>query len=224
MPARTRAASQQASLYAVHPGVAMTQKWIAEMKDRTGRSLAGWLDLIREQGPAGEKEVAARLKQEHGFTTHNASWMAQRASNRALGLADEDPDAYLAAAPRYVETMYTGKEALRPIHDAVVSLVREVSPEVRICPCTTIVPFYREHVFARTQPATKTRVDVGLALKGHPGKLPARLVDTGGLAKGDRITHRIPLQQVGEVDDEVGRWLAISWELDAPKKAKRPSP
>lgn len=224
MPAKPRAAAQQASLYAVHPGVAMTQKWIAEMREKTGRSLAGWLHLIREQGPAGEKELAAWLKQEHEFGTNNAGWLAQRAAGRAPGLADEDPDAYLAAAPRYVDEMYTGKEALRPIHDAVVRLVRDAHPEVRICPCTTMVPFYREHVFARTQPTTRTRVDVGLALKGHPGKLPARLLDTGGLAKGDRITHRMPLTSASEVDAEVGQWLAIAWELDAPKKNPSPQP
>jgi hypothetical protein len=27
------------SIYGVHPGVAMTQKWIAELKQKTGRSL-----------------------------------------------------------------------------------------------------------------------------------------------------------------------------------------
>ena len=35
------------SIYGVHPGVAMTQKWIAELKLKTGRSLDEWLRLIR---------------------------------------------------------------------------------------------------------------------------------------------------------------------------------
>jgi len=32
-------AAKTKSLYGVHPGVAMVQKWIAELKGKTGRSL-----------------------------------------------------------------------------------------------------------------------------------------------------------------------------------------
>jgi hypothetical protein len=39
-------------------------------------------------------------------------------------------------------------------------------------------------------------------------------VDTGGLAKKDRITHRIELQSPAEIDREVGKWLRTAYELD----------
>ena len=35
------------------------------------------------------------------------------------------------------------------------------------------------------------------------------------LAKGDRITHRIPITSLEEIDDEVRRWLKTAYELDA---------
>jgi hypothetical protein len=60
---------------------------------------------------------------------------------------------------------------------------------------------YREHVFAEIKPATRTRIDVGLAL--GDAKVPPRLIDTGGLAKKNRITRRIPITSLGEIDDEV---------------------
>ena len=44
------------SLYAVHPGVAMMQKWVAELKGKTGRTLDEWLALVKTEGPATEKE------------------------------------------------------------------------------------------------------------------------------------------------------------------------
>jgi hypothetical protein len=44
---------------------------------------------------------------------------------------------------------------------------------------------------------------LGLAL--GKTKTPKRLIDTGGLAKKDRITHRIPLESVEEIDQEVER-------------------
>lgn len=110
---------------------------------------------------------------------------------------------------------YAGpKAALRPIYDALVERGLALGDDVKVCPCKTIVPLYREHVIAQIKPATRTRVDFGLALKGAEGKLPKRLIDTGGLAKNDRITHRFAISSVGEIDAEVERWLRTAYELD----------
>jgi hypothetical protein len=40
------------------------------------------------------------------------------------------------------------------------------------------------------------------------------LIDTGGAAKKDRITHRIELRSPDEVDAGVRRWLKVAYELD----------
>ena len=42
-----------------------------------------------------------------------------------------------------------------------------------------------------------------------------RLIDTGGFAKKDRITHRIPIRRPEEIDDEVNHWLKSAYEMDA---------
>ncbi len=88
-----------------------------------------------------------------------------------------------------------------------------VGKDVKACPCETIVPLYRNHVFAQIKPATRTRIDLGVAL--GKARVPQRLVETGGLAKGDRITHRIPIASIGEIDAEVERWLQAAYEKDA---------
>ena len=46
-------------------------------------------------------------------------------------------------------------------------------------------------------------------------KFPPRLIDTGGFAKKDRITHRIEISSLDEIDEEVERWLKTAYELDA---------
>src|SRR5262249_55872051 len=96
----------------------------------------------------------------------------------------------------------------------LVEMVVSLGKDVKICPCTTIVPFYRNHVFAQTKPATRTRVDFGLALKGVTKRIPKRLIDTGGLKKGDRITHRIPIESPDQIDDQVREWAKLASELD----------
>jgi hypothetical protein len=200
------------SVYSVHPGVLMTQKWIATLKEKTGRSLDEWLDLVKKKG--GKDEVSRRewLKTEHGLGTNAASWLAERSVGK--GLEAGDPELYLKAAERDVEAMFAGKRAmLRPLYDALLKLGLAVGKDAKACPCQTIVPLYRNHVFAQIRPATHTRIDLGLALSDAK-KTPKRLIDTGGYAKKDRITHRFEITATADIDDEVKRWLKTAYDRD----------
>ncbi|MEX2218407.1 MAG: DUF5655 domain-containing protein [Phycisphaerales bacterium] len=203
--------------YDVHPGVKMVQDWVAGLKAKTGRTLDEWLDLVRTKGPKDEAARREWLKAEHGLGTNGAWWIAERARPAAeRPVSEDDPASYLTAAAAYVERQYSGKRAaLRPVYDGLVKLGRSLGKDVRVCPCQTIVPLYRRHVFAQIRPGTNTRVDLGLALGKHKGRLPARLIDTGGKAKKDRITHRIELASKEDIDAELTKWLKIAYELDA---------
>lgn len=208
---RTAKKNPSATLYSVHPGVAQVQDWIASLPEKTGRSLEEWLNLVRESGPPGEKERRDWLKTEHGWGTNSAWWIAERAEGK--GREDSDPEAYLRAAEEYVEAMFAGSKAgLRPIYDSLLALGLKVG-NVKACPCKTIVPLYRKHVFAQIKPTTRTRIDFGFALKDT--QPTGRLLDTGGFAKKDRITHRIPISTLAEIDDEVKHWLKIAYDLDS---------
>ena len=210
--AKSAAKSARKSIYGVHPGVAMTQKWMAELKQKTGRTLEEWLELIEKEGPPTEKERREWLKTKYGLGTNNAWWFAER----SVGKGDEisDPDSYLKAAEKYVAEMFSGKkEHLRPIYDALLKLGLKAGKDVKACPCQTIVPLYRNHVFAQIKPTTLTRIDFGLALGNM--KTPKRLIDTGGYAKKDRITHRFEITSLKDIDDEVKRWLKVAYNRDA---------
>jgi hypothetical protein len=129
------------------------------------------------------------------------------------GGEEDTPETYLKTAVLYVEEQYAGaKENLRPIYDELLKLGKAVGDDMKVCPCKTMVPLYREHVFAQIKPTTNTRIDLGFALTHYKGKLPKRLIDTGGQAKKDRIRHRIPLQSVNEIDGEVRKWLETAYD------------
>jgi hypothetical protein len=190
----------------------MVAKWAAELPGKTGRTLEEWVRLVQSSGPKAEKERRDWLKAEHGFGTNAAWWIAERAEGK--GWEDGDPAAYLKAAAGYVEAMYAGpKAALRPLHDRLLALGRGLGPDVRVCPCQTIVPLYRAHVFAQVKPSTRTRIDFGLSLRGVE---PAgKLLSTGGEAKGDRITHRIAVASADDIDAFLERWLRSAYERAA---------
>ena len=207
------ATAKTQALYDVHPGVAMAQKWVAELKSKTGRSLEEWLALAKKEGPKDEKSRREWLKNNHKLGTNSAWWIAERAEGKG---EDNSPEVYLKSATKYVEEQYAGpKEKLRPIFDELLKLGRSMGDDVRVCPCKTIVPLYRVHVFAQIKPTTNSRIDFGFALTHYKGRLPKRLVDTGGLAKKDRITHRIELTSALQIDAEVKKWLKTAYDLDA---------
>jgi hypothetical protein len=210
--AKTSAAKSQ-SIYGVHPGVAMVQKSLADLKEKTGRSLEEWIALVKKEAPKGEKERREWLKTKHKLGMNSASWIAERADRNGGDL--DAPESYLQAAVGYVEKQYAGpKEKLRPIYEELLELGKSTGADVKACPCKTIVPLYRKHVFAQIKPTTNTRIDLGFALAAYKGKIPKRVIDTGGLAKKDRITHRVEIKSSSDVDDDVKKWLKIAYELD----------
>src|SRR5262249_53117031 len=122
-----------------------------------------------------------------------------------------------ATAENYVEEMFAGAKAgLRPLYDELLELCLKLGKDVKACPCQTIVPIYRAHVIAQLKPSTRTRLDLGFAL--GPTKASGRLIDTGGFAKKDRITHRIPIESRADIDVEAKRWLATAYAMDADEK------
>ena len=207
-----RVATQKrvAPFYSVHPSVAMMHAWTAGLHQKTGRTLDEWIDLVQEEGP--EPERRAWLKAKHGLGINASWWIAQRAEGK--GMEDGDPEAYLKAAKGYVEAMFEGKRAgIRPIFEKILEMARRLGPDVKVCPCKTIVPVYRQHVFAEIKPATTSRIDLGFALDSM--KAAGRLVETGGFEKKDRITHRIPIESLSGIDAEVKKWLKYAYDLDA---------
>jgi hypothetical protein len=193
------------SVYTLHPGFAMEESSLANLKERTGRTVEEWVRIVKKSGPPTEQERIAWLKSAHGITTNYAGWIAKRVDGGGSP-ASYDPDAM-------VEEMFAGKKAaLRPIYDHMLEWAFGLGKDVRVSPCKTIVPFYRKHVFAQVKPATNTRVDLGVALKGM--KPAGKLLSTGGFEKGDRITHRIPVGSVEEIDKEVRKWLKQAYEMD----------
>lgn len=198
--------------YDVHPSVRMVQSVIAGMKLKTGHSLDEWVRLAKKNGPPGEKECALWLKQKHGLGTNYASLIAGRLTGKRE--ATEDAGEYLKHAQDYVDNMYAGpKEHLRAIYDEILTFAKTLGPDIGVSPCQTIVPIYRNHVIAQIKPTTRTRIDLGVALKDK--KTSKRLINTGGFENKDRITHRIEISTPKDFDDDAKGWMRVAYDMDA---------
>ena len=124
------------SPYSVHPSIAYTQKIIANLKTKTGRTIDEWIAFVKKSGPKTEADRRAWLKESHKLGTNYAWWIAERAEGK--GGDEDNPEAYLRQAPKYVEVMYAGKRAaLRPIYERLLTMGLGAGEDAKACPCKT---------------------------------------------------------------------------------------
>ena len=173
----------------------MAASMIANMPEKTGKPLEEWLTIVAGSGLAKHGEIVKMLKADHGIGHGYASLVAHSALKKGEPSTDD-----------LVEAQYTGaKAALRPIYDAVAAYVVGLGDDVEIAPKKTAVSIRRNKQFALVQAATKTRVDLGVNLKGvEPTE---RLEAWGGM-----ISHRVRLEKPGDVDAAVKKWLKQAYE------------
>lgn len=172
----------------------LAQTMIDNMPEKTGKSLGEWQKLVAASGAAKHGEIMKLLKGEHGVTHGFANLIAQKCIGN-LDVSEED----------LVANQYKGKEGLKPIHDAIVDFVTGFGSELEIAPKKTSVSLRRKKQFALIQPSTKTRIDLGINLKGVEPQ--GRLEKMGGMC-----THKVKLTDVSEFDGEVKAWLEQAFE------------
>lgn len=172
----------------------------ANLAEKTGKPLGGWLKIVKASGAARHGEIVKLLKGEHGMTHGYANLVAHRALASSADMAD---DADLVAA------QYAGKKAgLKPVYDRLVETVSGFGKDVGIAPKKAYVSVRRKKQFAIFQPSTPARLDVGLNLKGVE---PAGRLEASGSFNA-MVSHRVRLASPGDADAELAAWLKAAYD------------
>ncbi|ANU08185.1 hypothetical protein A6F65_01891 [Paraurantiacibacter namhicola] len=161
---------------------------IANLPDKTGKPLGEWLELVGRTQLDKHGKIVIWLKAEYGIGHGFANLIAAKALE-----SDRPTDP--------VADQYSGaKAALKPIYDAIVAFAEGLGDDVEIAPKKASVSLRRAKQFALITPATKTRIDLGLALKGE--KAGGRLETYNAMC-----SHRVRLQMLEDFDDDVKGWM-----------------
>ena len=193
----------------------MVKKWVDALPAKTGKSLEEWSEIIQAAKLPDAKSRKAWLKQEHGFGGNESYWLAEYSQGKHTW--DFDPDVYKVQARAYVEAQFSGPKALlKPIFDTVLEFARGLGADIRVCPCKTIVPIYRNRVFAELKPATRTRLELALALDETPFAPP--FIVNPRAQGNDRLRHLIPLLEIKDFKATAKKWLKKAYQLDEGKK------
>ncbi len=165
---------------------------LANLPSKTGRPLEEWLALVAGEELEKHGQIVTFLKSEHGVTHGFANLIASKALE---GGQSVNP----------VDEQYSGPKAhLRLVHDAIVAFAMELGSDVEVAPKKSSVSLRRKKQFALITPATKSRIDLGLALKGDApsGRLEAY---------NAMCSHRVKLETIEDFDEAAKRWVAEAY-------------
>lgn len=200
---------------------------IRNLQERCGKSLEELFAFLRGSGLEKHGELRDLLKRELGMGHGDANTLvhlfrqqtdgggtqatpgAGAAAERGTGKAAASNAGTTAATPAGFEldTIYAGKkESLRPIHEAFMERLASFG-DFEIAPKKAYVSLRRKKQFAMIGPATNTRVEIGLNMKGI--EATDRLVAN---PPGGMCQYTVRITEVSEVNEELMGWVRFAYE------------
>ncbi len=172
---------------------------IENLYRNTGKTLEQWVAIARKENFAKHGEIVKFLKETHGFTHGFANLVALKTKESDAGPAKSTDD--------LITGQYSGKEHFKPVYNRILAEIQTFGNDVEIAPKNAYVSLRRKKQFATLQPATKTRFEIGINLKGQEpeGKLEAEKPNS-------MCSHKINIAGIGDIDKEVIDWIKAAYE------------
>lgn len=176
-----------------------TLTMIENLYKNTGKTLEQWIDLVKAQNLEKHGEVISFLKETHGLTHGFANLIAHKAKGSDAGSAANQDD--------LITKQYQGKEHFKPVYDKLIAEIQTYGNDIEIAPKNAYVSLRRKKQFAILNPATKTRFEIGINLKGQApqGKLEAEKPNS-------MCSHKINITDLSDIDTEVFAWIRAAYE------------
>ena len=172
------------------------QTMIANMPEKTGKSLDQWKEILKEKSFSKHSEGVKFLKSEHNVTHGFA--------NTIVTLSKEQNN----SSEDLIDLQYKGKENLLPIYKELINYIKTLGSDVTITPKKGSVSIIRKRQFLLIKPANKIRIDLGFKLKDKP--INKRLENSGPF--GTMCTHRVKISELVEVDNDLKEWIKEAYE------------
>ncbi len=181
-----------------------TENQLKNIQTRTGKTLDELYAIIRQSGLSKHGEIRDMLKRELGMGHGDAVILASFYLKSGGDPAAKAPEVSVDEA---MDEIYSGAKAgLRPIHDKLMTAIADFGP-YEVAPKKGYLSLRRKRQFAMLTPATKTRFEVGLNMKGVPAT--ERLIE---LPPGGMCQYKVNLSTVEDVDAELIDWIKLAYE------------
>jgi hypothetical protein len=180
------------------------QTQLENIQKRSGKTLKQLYAILKKSGLEKHGQMRDLLKTELSMGHGDANTLVTIYRRTEGGVKS----AATAASPSdALDQIYIGPKAdLRPIHDKLMQAINKFG-EFGIAPKKTYISLRRKKQFAMIGPATKTRVEVGLNMKGV--QATERLLKE---PPGRMCRYKVKVTDSGEVDAELITWIKQAYE------------
>ena len=180
------------------------QTQLNNIQTKTGKTLDELRAVMQQSGLTKHSEIRAMFQRDLGIGYGDANTLAHVLRDTEGERLNPAP----AATPDdVVNAIYTGsKAALRPIHEALMAAIEQFGT-FEIAPKKGYLSLRRKKQFAMIGPATQTRVEVGLNMKG--ALTTARLAE---MPSGGMCNYKVNLTDVEQVDAELIAWIKRAYD------------
>jgi hypothetical protein len=180
------------------------QTQLKNIQTKTGKTLDELGALVRASGLTKHGEIREMLKRELGLGHGDANTLVhvvlQSDGERAA-------QAKGATTDEVLDALYTGaKASMRPIHERLMAEIDQFGP-FEIAPKKGYVSLRRKKQFAMLGPATNTRFEVGLNMKGI--EATERLT---AMPAGSMCNYKVKVADPTEVDAELIAWIRQAYD------------
>lgn len=163
------------------------------LPEKTGKTLEDWKSIIAGEQLEKHGKIVSFLKSQWQVTHGFANLIAHEYLNQQQ-----------VAEPDLIVAQYSkGKEALLPIYQSLLEQISAFGDDVEVSPKKSYVSIRRKKQFAIIQPSTKSRLDVGINLKGI--EATSRLEASGSF--NAMVSHRVRVTEISQVDVELLEFL-----------------
>ncbi len=141
----------------------------------------------------------AWLKSEHGLGHGYANIVAHAVLEESAPPSDDAAQ---------LDALFKGAKAgVRPLYDRILSVIEGFGDDLVILPMKQYVSVRRSKQFACIKPASATRIDLGIKLKGVPA---AGRLQEGGF--NGMVSHTVKVESADAVDAELAQWLKQAYD------------
>lgn len=179
---------------------------LKNIQTRTGKSLDELFSLIRQSGLEKHGEIRDMLKSSLGMGHGDANTLVHTYRKAAEGTPAATAGDTSTSGDVLDEIYTGGKAGLRPIHERLMAAIDAFGP-FEIAPKKGYVSLRRKKQFATIGPATKTRVEVGLNMKGVEATPRLLAIPPGGMCQ-----YKVNVTDAAEVDPELIAWIRQAYE------------
>lgn len=172
---------------------------IENLQKNTGKSLDEWTEVVKSGNFEKHSAILQFLKESHGLTHGYANLIAHKAKGSDADSAENKDD--------LISRQYQGKEHFKLVYDRLLADILLLGDDIETAPKNSYVSLRRKKQFATLNPATKSRFEIGLNLKGQESR--GKLVDEKPNAM---CSHKINLSGLEDIDDEVLEWIKMAYD------------